>query len=460
MAVRRPVVHAQGVHKQLPPGDTLPQEVVEGLTEALAGKVGTDDARLSDAREWTEPTVTQADAEAGTSTARRAWSVVRVWQAIYAWWFSVSSAWGRGFVASANAAAGRTALELGTAATFDAQASGVDPGAARLLRQGAWGLYSSELVADLDALIGTRFVLANSTAQGAPPVTDSYYVTQSAGPALSVRKTQIAQAMSTTRVWTRFYNGSAWQPWQEIFHSGNLVRQSSAWDLTAGAMMAQGAYGLGSAPGSTISMDWNAAADSYPRTGFVGLMNVGQANAPPSGQYFYLLQQFYTTNLVQFALPYRATFAGELPYYRTRFNGVWSPWNRFYTHSSILGTVSQSGGVPTGALIEYGSNASGEYWRYAGGMQIATRYFLDTNANSGSNDVYNSGTIAMPTTFVGWPWKKTTARFTNSAGTEQIYMSDPQESAAWSSWGFTALNVHLNAVQRVEARLIAIGRWY
>lgn len=43
-----------------------------------------------------------------------------------------------------------------------------------------------------------------------------------------------------------------------------------------------------------------------------------------------------------------------------------------YGRDSVLGAVSQSGGVPTGALMEYGSNANGEYWRYAGGMQVCT----------------------------------------------------------------------------------------
>lgn len=38
--------------------------------------------------------------------------------------------------------------------------------------------------------------------------------------------------------------------------------------------------------------------------------------------------------------------------------------------ASIIGAVAQSGGVPTGAIIERGSNANGEYVRYADGTQI------------------------------------------------------------------------------------------
>lgn len=41
-----------------------------------------------------------------------------------------------------------------------------------------------------------------------------------------------------------------------------------------------------------------------------------------------------------------------------------------YKRANILGTVSQSAGVPTGAIIESGSNANGNYVRYASGLQI------------------------------------------------------------------------------------------
>lgn len=46
----------------------------------------TDDTRLTDAREWSAATVTQAEAEAGTATIRRAWTAQRVIQAVAAWW--------------------------------------------------------------------------------------------------------------------------------------------------------------------------------------------------------------------------------------------------------------------------------------------------------------------------------------------------------------------------------------
>lgn len=41
-----------------------------------------------------------------------------------------------------------------------------------------------------------------------------------------------------------------------------------------------------------------------------------------------------------------------------------------YSRDSILGAVSQASGIPSGAIIERGANANGDYVRYADGTQI------------------------------------------------------------------------------------------
>jgi len=68
------------------------------------------------------------------------------------------------------------------------------------------------------------------------------------------------------------------------------------------------------------------------------------------------------------------------------WNGVvWSVWQVICHTGNILGTVSQSGGVPTGAIIERGSNANGEYVRFADGTQECYipgyLFLLDVTAN-------------------------------------------------------------------------------
>jgi hypothetical protein len=107
-------------------GYSLPTTASQASWDAAAGLAATaiqpTDSRLTDAREWSAATVTQAAAEAGTETTRRAWTVQRVWQAAAAWWLSITGATGRSLAGAASPAAGRAVLELGTAATTDATA--------------------------------------------------------------------------------------------------------------------------------------------------------------------------------------------------------------------------------------------------------------------------------------------------------------------------------------------------
>lgn len=58
-------------------------------TSSSTQLVRADDARLSDAREWSAETISQTEVEAGTATARRAWTSQRVRQAIAAWWTGI-----------------------------------------------------------------------------------------------------------------------------------------------------------------------------------------------------------------------------------------------------------------------------------------------------------------------------------------------------------------------------------
>jgi hypothetical protein len=57
-------------------------------------------------------------------------------------------------------------------------------------------------------------------------------------------------------------------------------------------------------------------------------------------------------------------------------SGGSSGWQAMYGQENVLGTVSQASGRITGALLERGANANGEYVRFADGTQICTRFVL------------------------------------------------------------------------------------
>lgn len=63
----------------------------------------------------------------------------------------------------------------------------------------------------------------------------------------------------------------------------------------------------------------------------------------------------------------------------------------YYRTDNILGTVSQTAGVPTGAIFESGSNANGEYVKYANGTLVCTRT---------ATTVFDGTTAASP--YIQW----------------------------------------------------------
>lgn len=143
------------------------------LTSALALKADLTDARFTDSREWSAATVSQAEAEAGVSTSRRAFTPQRVFQAAAAWWAGYASAVGHAVATAATQAAGRTALGLGsasTAATSDfataAQgalaATAIQPSDSRLTDAREW---SADTISQAEAEAGTATTRRAFTAQ-------------------------------------------------------------------------------------------------------------------------------------------------------------------------------------------------------------------------------------------------------------------------------------------------------
>ena len=65
-----------------------------------------------------------------------------------------------------------------------------------------------------------------------------------------------------------------------------------------------------------------------------------------------------------------------------------------YGKGNVLGTVSQSGGVPTGAIMESGSNANGDFVLYADGSVFMGIRGRESRSSSGTN----ATTVLYPTT--------------------------------------------------------------
>jgi hypothetical protein len=131
-----------------------------------------------------------------------------------------------------------------------------------------------------------------------------------------------------------------------------------------------------------------------------------------------------------------------------------------YNQGNIVGTVSQSGGVPTGAIIERGSNANGEFVKYADGTMICTLFI--TSATSGNNGVIN---WTFPSTFIG------TDTWVGCTHTPNNNGSGTNTFSIFGTTGVTTTDVNFrvgnpSTGERIaskallDLRYCAIGRWY
>jgi hypothetical protein len=124
-----------------------------GITDAVVSS----DSRLADSREWSAATATQAEAEAGSSTSRLAFTPQRVFQAIAAWW-NASAAKTKLDGIATGATANATDAELRDRATHTGtQAAGTITGLAAVATSGAYADLTGRPT--LDAAASSRSLL-------------------------------------------------------------------------------------------------------------------------------------------------------------------------------------------------------------------------------------------------------------------------------------------------------------
>ncbi|MCG7626061.1 hypothetical protein [Epibacterium sp. Ofav1-8] len=134
-------------------------------------------------------------------------------------------------------------------------------------------------------------------------------------------------------------------------------------------------------------------------------------------------------------------------------------WARLIHTENLLGTVSESGGTPTGAVVERGSNANGEYVRFADGTQICiSPDFASVDVTTATGAIYrNASPLAwtFPATFSGGAGSVTGA--VTSMGNSQTH---------WGSFrvlGFADADITVfapSAATNRTVRAMAVGRWF
>jgi hypothetical protein len=172
-----------------------------------------------------------------------------------------------------------------------------------------------------------------------------------------------------------------------------------------------------------------------------------------------------------------ASYTGVLEVQARSFNnGFWqilrvgTDTRRRYTNSSggaawnnawerienpTVGSVAQSGGIPTGAVIERGSNANGEYTKFADGTMICMCSVAGLPVSTATGSIFRSETFSL--TFP--------ASFANTASLSVV--ANAAITTIWcntngTSTGQTSLRAYasLSDATARNFNVLAIGRWF
>lgn len=217
-------------------------------------------------------------------------------------------------------------------------------------------------------------------------------------------------------------------------------QQSSAYDTTAGALLSVGAFGLGAEDAQTIS-DLDTATSL--RTGFYRIAGSATANKPGTLAFGTCIILRYNSGAFHQIAIGSAMQNIWIRYFSTP---SFTNWFRVYTDRNILGTVSQTTGLPTGSIIERGSGANGQYVRFADGTQICTHSLL-TSSSAAQTWTYQASFASLDSVQV-------TA---TTAG--QARMGTTNGPGNNSNVGVNLWNTAGSRVAEV-AWLMAVGRWF
>jgi hypothetical protein len=125
-----------------------------------------------------------------------------------------------------------------------------------------------------------------------------------------------------------------------------------------------------------------------------------------------------------------------------------------FRRANVLGAVSHSGGVPTGAIIQRGSNANGEFVRFADGTQICTRTTTASGVTVAAGNVFRSDPVTwtFPAEFAALP---TVGGGSLSSSGRWVALNALSTAATEILWIGS-----VSAAGSTGAYLQATGRWF
>lgn len=283
--------------------------------------------------------------------------------------------------------------------------------------------------------------------------------------------TQLAffEGEATTTVWVRKYKGatSSWGSWVQVLQSSSVINTLDSTTANAPLSANQGrvlATKVGDNPeGYTGSID---DVDAVP----AGLTSIGTSatgTKPPSKTYGFLMTMSSgsgaTGQTHQIWYDYDGTIGTKTTWKRDKYgSGIWGTWRMEYDQNNVIGAVSAVGAAAnSGAIIERGANANGEFIKFMDGTLICWKALnLNSTGTYPVGPLYGSDAYAggnFPSTYSAIP--AVTAGCYQSGRNPSLMI--PSSFGAWTqtSWGSWRGIAADNGAYGATIFLTAIGRW-
>lgn len=229
--------------------------------------------------------------------------------------------------------------------------------------------------------------------------------------------------------------------------------QATPLDETEECLMRVGAFGLGASDSAQVRVgdgEVHLPSGFYSGSG----SSADAATFPSSGcryRPFINATRRVTTGAFE---QLRLFFDNTTMHLRTaNMAGEWSTPLQFYTSANVVGPVSQSGGVPTSAVIEAGETANGTYVRFADGTQLCWNSldFVDVSTAIGAGFRSADQSWGFPVAFATSP-----GPIFGQAGHADVWMSGAGGTATSVS---CRLQSFVSVSGSVSAQVGVMGRW-
>ncbi|MGW8466550.1 phage tail-collar fiber domain-containing protein [Pseudomonas sp. CLCA07] len=331
-----------------------------------------------------------------------------------------------------DVAEARDNLGLGTAATADVQSDLDDATVDALMKVGAFGLGGAgiSLVAgtDLNTIRTAGFYrIEGSPTHGPTGLTNSVMIV---GVGRDVTL-QLIIEYSTGVLFTRggSASGATWSAWKTQWDSGSLVKQSNAWDSTAGRVLLNGAFGVGGVAPNLPGDDFNAAQVGGTYTYTADTLNRPNISGSDHGLVVHIERSF--GNLAYQEA--RVTNSASAYRYRTGdfATGTWGDWQSLWDSSNLVKQTSPQDDTPGHVLL------AGAYGWGQGGILVPDGTDIDTLTDAGVYRVTTGPNIpagAPNSTLLVMKGVDVTTQLmiANSSGT--LYTRALIYGNAWGAW--------------------------